>query len=36
VPKGIVQLKLVDTLKNEGYNEVVLDDGTLRVQVSWT
>jgi hypothetical protein len=34
VPKGIVQLKLVDTLKNEGYNEVVLDDGTLSVQVS--
>jgi hypothetical protein len=36
VSKGIVQLKLVDTLKNGGYNEVVLDDGTLSVQVSCT
>jgi len=34
VPKGVVQLKLVDTLKNGGYNEVVLDDGTLSIQVS--
>jgi len=34
VPKGIVKLKLVDALKDGGYNEVVLDDGTLSIQVS--
>ncbi len=35
VPKGVVQLKVVDTLKNGGYNEVVLDDGALIIQVSY-
>ncbi len=34
IPKGIVKLRLVDVLKNGGYNEVVLDDGTLSIQVS--
>jgi hypothetical protein len=35
VPKGVVQLKLVDTLKSGGYNETVLDDGALSIQVSF-
>jgi hypothetical protein len=34
VPKGIVQLKLVDALKNGGYNETLLEDGALTIQVS--
>lgn len=33
VPKGVVQLKIVDALKDGGYNEVLLDDGTLSIQV---
>jgi len=33
-PKGVVQLKLVDALKNGGYNETVVDDGALSIQVS--
>ncbi|KAE9376475.1 hypothetical protein N431DRAFT_479727 [Stipitochalara longipes BDJ] len=34
VPKGIVQLKLVDALKNGGYNETLLDDGVLTIQTT--
>jgi len=34
VPKGVVQLKLVDVLKNGGYNETVLDDGVLSIQTT--
>jgi len=33
VPKGVVQLKLVDALKNGGYNETLLDEGALTIQV---
>lgn len=36
VPKGVVALKLVDKLKDGGYNEVVLDDGTLSIQVIYS
>jgi hypothetical protein len=34
VPKGVVKLKLVDVLKSGGYNEIVLDEGALSIQVS--
>jgi hypothetical protein len=34
IPKGVVQLKLVDALKNGGYNETVFDDGALSIQAS--
>ncbi|PMD49005.1 hypothetical protein L207DRAFT_477714 [Hyaloscypha variabilis F] len=34
VPKGIVQLKLVDALKNGGYNETLLEDGALTIQTT--
>ena len=32
VPKGVVHLRIVDELK-EGYNEILLDDGALVIQV---
>lgn len=35
VPKGTVKLRLVDSLKS-GYNEVVVDDGVLVIQVRST
>ena len=35
VPKGVVRLRLVDKLKS-GYNEIILDDGELVMQASFT